>query len=314
VIKKLLLLLIAALLVVIIITVVLVWRHPLATFAWANRRALTNAGLQKIKLETPVGPQAAFVGGAGPTLVFLHGAGDQAGSWSKVAPRFTGSYRLVLVDLPGHGDSAPAAGPLTMTKVLSGTEAVLNHYASGQPVTLVGNSLGAWVALIYARQHPQQVARVVAVDGGPLRGDRPELAKLPATREEARKLFDAVLDRGSPRPPDFVLDDLVRESNNGPMGRIVAARDDYDRYLLASVQDITVPVDLLWGESDELVPLEYAKKMEAQLAAARLTTIPRCGHIPQQECPNTFAAALEKLLQQPSPERKAMAAPVARAK
>lgn len=310
--KKVLLFLIVILLLVAISGVVIAWRHPLAVFAWSNRRALANEGFKRVTAETPVGPQVAFEAGTGPTLVFLHGAGDQAGTWAKVAPAFTRNHHVVVLDLPGHGDSAPSAGPLTMTKMLSGTEAVLNRQSG--PVIIVGNSLGGWLAMIYARQHPQDVARVVAVDGGPLRGDRPDLAKLPQTREEAARMFDAVLDPGSPRPPGFVLDDVVREANRGPMGRMVEARDDLLRFVTDNLGDITVPVDLLWGESDQLVPLEYAKKMQAQLPAARLTTIPRCGHVPQQECPIGFRTALENLLQQAAPERKASPAPIETAK
>jgi pimeloyl-ACP methyl ester carboxylesterase len=67
------------------------------------------------------------------------------------------------------------------------------------------------------------------------------------------------------------------------------------------LHEVKAPVDLLWGESDKLFSIAYARRMMAQLPAARLTTIPGCGHVPQQECPARFGAALSDLLTMPPP-------------
>jgi pimeloyl-ACP methyl ester carboxylesterase len=67
------------------------------------------------------------------------------------------------------------------------------------------------------------------------------------------------------------------------------------------LHEITVPVDLIWGESDRLFSLGYARRMMAELPASRLTTIPGCGHVPQQECPSRFGAALLDVLTMPPP-------------
>ena len=65
--------------------------------------------------------------------------------------------------------------------------------------------------------------------------------------------------------------------------------------------EVTVPVDIVWGTSDRMMPVSYAERMLAGLPRARLTELPRCGHVPQQECPAAFAAALGKLLSGPPP-------------
>lgn len=297
--KRLIIFVVALALLTLLAAIFIFWRYPIATYAFFHRRDLVQGGLTKATVETPVGRQTLFQGGSGAIpIVFLHGAGDQAGAWSNVAPRLAGRFRVLVLDLPGHGESAPAEGPLKMETMLAGTEAVLA--ANPQPAILVGNSLGAWIAMVYAIQHPERVARVIAVDGGPLRGDRPDLSVAPANREQARKVWDAILDPSYPRIPDFFLDDVVRQSQHGPIGRMQPG--EMAQYLFdGRLNQLTVPVDLLWGESDRLVPVEYAKRMEAQLPAARLTLLPRCGHIPQQECPLAFGAALDKILQQPPP-------------
>ncbi len=278
----------------------LFWRYPLATLAWIHRRQLTMGGMQRTVLPSPAGPQNFFQGGSGPIVVLLHGAGDQAGTWWAVIPPLAGSYGILALDLPGHGASAPEAGPLNMETMLTGVEAVLA--TATPPLTLVGNSLGAWIAMLYARRHPDRVARLIVVDGGPLRDDRPELTVLPANREQAARLMDAVLDATTPRPPGFVLDDVARQFQHGPASRLALA--DMQNYLFQSLDQFPVPVDLLWGESDQLVPLEYGKRMEAQLPAARLTVIQRCGHVPQQECPTAFVAALQAILRSAPPARR----------
>ena len=294
--KKLLVVVIVLLVVVVVAGALTVYLRPIAVISAVRRRDLVKSGFVKGAIESPAGPQRVFVGGSGPALLFLHGAGDDAGTWKEVAPKFTGKYHVVLVDLAGHGESAPASGPLKFDAMLAGLDAVVAK--QGEPVILVGNSLGAWVAMLYAREHPERVARVVAVDGGPLKGDRVDLAKLPENREDARKIWDAIQDPGSPKMPNFILDDVVRQSHQGAIGRM--DRTDMEQHLASeeSLHNFPVPVDVIWGKEDRLVPVEYASRMVDALRLPHVTTsmVARCGHIPQQECPMKFAQELQGAL------------------
>lgn len=272
--------------------------RPLAMMAWSRRIALRRAGLRKTRIGTSAGRQILWQGGAGPLLVLLHGAGDQAGSWNKVVPRLRSHFALILPDLAGHGESEPRQGPLSLGVLLGALDEALEGIpAQKLPMALAGNSLGAWVAMLYARKRPERVARVILIDGGPIR-HAAELGLVPGSRAEARKVMDAVLDGGSPRPPDFVLDDLVRVSRTGPIARLLAAgEDDMANYLLEDqLAGFALPVDLIWGASDRLVPVEYAKKLQAQLPCAALWVIERCGHAPQLERPGEFASVLFEIL------------------
>src|SRR5674476_863972 len=131
-----------------------------------------------------------FSGGGGAPVVLVHGAGDQAGGWAKVAPRLAKSFAVVVVDLAGHGESAPASGSIPFATLLAGFDGAMKEIPQGK-VTLVGNSLGAWVATLWAKDHPDRVQHLVLVNGGPLLGDRPDLTLHPKNRAEADRTLAA---------------------------------------------------------------------------------------------------------------------------
>ncbi len=275
----------------------LMFKRPLTVLEWSSRRALAKAGLVASKIPSPAGPQVVWRGGQGKVLVLLHGAGDQAGSWARVVRELVGEYTVVVPDLAGHGHSAPHTGGIHVAEVLAGVEAVVGGEASRGPVTVVGNSLGGWMALLLAHRHPQWLERAVVISGGAIRGQNTEVKVLPATREEARATVAATRDPSSPPVPDFVLDDIVRNAQRGPLGRLAATAATMGDYLLdGRLHEVQVPVELVWGESDRLMPLEYARRLTEGLPQARLTTLPRCGHVPQVECPAALVATLRQVL------------------
>ncbi len=284
------------------------FRYPLATTVWLRRKRLQRAGFAKMTAETSFGSQMVWQGGKGPLLVLLHGAGDQAGTWHKVAPDLAKNYSLVMPDLAGHGQSAPASGPLSLGTILEALGHVLDSSEwKSQSFVLAGNSLGAWIAMLYAHKHPERVSRLLLINGGALKGLQTEISLTPKTREDARRAFDAILDPATPRPPDFVLDDLVRVTNHGPMARLMATEAEIPNYVLdGKLGDFPVPVDILWGASDRLVPIDYARALKEQLPAARLTVIERCGHAPQLECPTKMLTALHSALAAGPPPGKGL--------
>ena len=285
-------------------------RRPLAVYGRLSRRALRRSGLRQQFVETAVGRQSVWVGGNGPVLVLLHGAGDQAGTWAGTVPAFLKDYRIVALDLAGHGDSEPRTGPLSVGTVVAGAAAVITAIAPDAPVIVVGNSLGAWVALLLAvapaaaAPSPMpRLARLVLVNGGALRGERTDITLTPTTRDEARLTLEALMGAKARRAPDFVVDDLIRVCRYGPIGRLAETSDEMDRYVLEGrLHEVDVPVDLLWGDQDRVFPLAYAEKMQAGLPAVRLTTLAGLGHAPHRDRPSQFNEGLRSLLARPAPE------------
>jgi pimeloyl-ACP methyl ester carboxylesterase len=126
---------------------------------------------------------------------------------------------------------------------------------------------------------------------------------MPADREEARSVMSSLQDPGSPAIPNFVLDDIVRRSHEGPIGRLKQVSQEQFT-LDGKLASMKTPADILWGQADKMLGMQYAERLQSELAASRLTVLPRCGHIPQRECPIAFTTKLADILQQVAPVAK----------
>jgi pimeloyl-ACP methyl ester carboxylesterase len=292
----------AVVMIAVVAMVVWAWKNPLALYEKTTRAALQKSGMERMSMEAPAGELVWFEGGAGQELMLLHGAGDQAGGWAAIVPALIDDYRLVIPDLPGHGESDPAEGPLELTTVIDGVAAFLEGRETEEPVILVGHSMGAWVAMRVAERLPNRVERLVLINGGPLRYDTGDLILVPQDMEEARKLFQALRDPSSDPIPDFIIEDYLQNAPASPIGRLSAAAADMEQHLMdGRLQEFPLPVDIMWGESDLFLPVDYARRMEEELPAARLTLVPACGHHPANECPVEFARLLSQVLRKGPP-------------
>lgn len=282
-------------------------RHPLRAMELLGRAGLRAAGMHAGERPGPRGRLSYFSGGAGATVLLLHGANDQAGAWARIVKPLLARYRVVALDLPGHGKSAPEQGPLSAQDVFEGVDAFAAAEAPGGPLTLVGNSMGGWMALRVAHARPRAVAHVILVNGAAVTGDDHGVSLLPRTRAEAARSLSALTGPRTPMAPAFVLDDLVRRAPASPLARIMAA--PLGPTLDGRLGEIQVPVTLVWGEADRLLDLAYARRVAASLPRARLLTLPGCGHIPQRECPDRLVAALSQALAEPPVGPAALAPP-----
>jgi pimeloyl-ACP methyl ester carboxylesterase len=274
--------------------------RPFWYFERIGKLLLRRAGLERTTLDTPRGPLVYFRGGSGETLVLIHGANDQAGAWSLVAGPLAKGRRLLIPDLPGHGESEPRHGPLAPADLITGVERLMDVEVGSGHAALLGNSLGGWIALVYAARHPERVDHVILLNGAAIRS-APAVAinLLPRNREEAAKAMDLLTDPATPRAPAFVLDAIVRRARGSALERLSAAPVDESLFLDDRLGELRTPVSLIWGESDRLMPIAYAEQTLARLPAARLEALPRCGHVPQRECPEPAVAAIERALREP---------------
>ena len=247
------------------------------------RDSLAIAGLTRHEHEGSV----YWTGGTGSeTLVLVHGTNDHAGTWARVVPMLAARYRLILPDLAGHGESEPKSGPIPLPLVVDRLHQILVRENAGR-IGLVGNSFGAWVALLYTLAHPERVTRLVLESGGGLA--RPLGVPLVANdRETALTILRAVWGPDYVAQ-DWVIDTLIARATESPMLRLAGIMD---HFIDARLGEIKAPATLVWGADDAVVPLSYAEAMKSALKGSTLHVIEGAAHIPHLQQPEKFVACL----------------------
>lgn len=197
-------------------------------------------------------------------MVFLHGWGLTARSYARALPLIAATgARVIAPALPGFGKSAPLQGEYTFEKLAGWVDELLDHLGLDEPASLVGHSFGGAIATATAWHHPQRVRALVLVNSvggsvwkaGGRRGDR---------SLEERPLWDW----GLRLPSEFsgrdyrkVLPVVVRDLVGNAMGNPralwraaeLARRADL-RDELATLAERGLPVSILWGSEDNVVP------------------------------------------------------------
>jgi pimeloyl-ACP methyl ester carboxylesterase len=270
-----------------------------------------------------------FGGADRPVIVLVHGLGGSHLNWELLAPRLTARSRVLALDLPGFGLSPPAARPSTVrgnVEILAGF--VREH--GSPPVVLVGNSMGGLISILVTARRPSLVQGLVLLDPAlpaPLRALRSPVAMtmvaayaIPGVGERLRRdlrrrngsraTLDATL-RLCGVDPASLPDDLVRrsvalverQSDIAGMDRAflsasrslaftLARRHTYE----AAMRSITVPVLLLHGDQDRLVPVEAARAVARRHPRWRYVELNGVGHVPQLQVPEQLAGLVRRWL------------------
>lgn len=256
-----------------------------ADFVAATRATIARAGF----VRREVGKTVYWASSARETtLVMIHGANDHAGTWCAVAPALARTHRVILPDLPGHGESAPKDGPIPISLIVERLEAVIDDaVGESEPVTLLGNSLGGWIALLYALKHPERVTQLVLESSGGL--NRPLAVPLVAyTREEAIPILRAV-HGPSYQPPEWVIEALLQRAHGSPMLRLTELQEHDVEPRLGSID---TPTTLIWGADDGVLPMSYAQALHQAIPGASLQVIEGAAHIPHLQQPERFLQCL----------------------
>jgi len=236
----------------------------------------------------------------GTPMVLLHGLGDAAESWAGVMRGFARMYpdRWVLApDVPGLGYSPRPAGSLTIDTITKSVLHFLETLNIGRAI-FAGNSTGGQVVLHLAARNPERVAHAIAIDPtGFTRGQGADIRV--QNREEARALLSRVLGRER-RVPDFILDDIVRTVQTDHVTKFIetydpshddldAGGDDSD---LARLARSSVPVTIIFGSEDRLLPEQCPTWFREALPRAETLVLAGAGHTPQIDLPGELTALL----------------------
>jgi pimeloyl-ACP methyl ester carboxylesterase len=243
--------------------------------------------------------------GDGQPLLLLHGWIGSGALWSLVAPWLSERFRVIVPDLPGHGDSSIPAG---FAFDLDGFSRFIEDVRASLGLSilnLVGHSMGGSIAIYYASVFPQRVGRLVLIDSPASTKALNRQSRLPFLERLLGLVYPlwgpgivTTLIKSSVRhpgslPPDF-LDAavaqacLIKKEALVETTRLVRSLD-LDRRVAA----IEAPVLLIQGDRDPSVKPAEASRLLGMFGDARLHVVRDCGHCPNYEYPDQVVELIE---------------------
>jgi pimeloyl-ACP methyl ester carboxylesterase len=275
-----------------------------------------------LEFRTIHGHRCAFrVAGSGPAIVLIHGIGSNSSTWNAVQARLAHRFTVIAPDLLGHGKSDKPRTDSSVAAYANGLRDLLSVLGIDR-VSVVGHSLGGGVAMQFAYQFPELVERLVLVATGGVTRDVSIALRLtslsmvsealavlrlpgavPALRLVGRVGRLAAGSTGFGRDLPHVLQVLAELREPGAsaaFSRTLRAVIDWrgqmitmlDRSYLAE----PIPVQLIWGEQDSVIPVSHARLAHAAMPGSRLTIFDRCGHFPFHDDLDHFVDVVERFI------------------
>ena len=242
-----------------------------------------------------------------PVLVLIHGNQLSLFTWEPWASRLDDTFRVVTMDMPGHGlTGAVPSGDYTQKGMVEFVKAVADQLGLGQFI-IGGHSMGGGVAARFAETYPDRVTKLILVDavGMPSRPPDPQPWIFRALRAP---VLDQVLLHITPRPmvAQMLNEVIVRKSKI--TDEIIDQTWDFARmagtrvvtfaryglpgstYIKDHIDGVKAPTLILWGEEDHDIPVADAHGFAKAIPGSKLVIYPGTGHFPQDEVPDQSAA------------------------
>jgi pimeloyl-ACP methyl ester carboxylesterase len=254
-------------------------------------------------------------------ILLLHGFGSSTYSWRKVMQSFSIYGTTIAYDRPAFGLTERLIpgedldfNPYTLDYQVELAAGLIEQQGSEQAV-LVGNSAGGTVAIGTALKYPEKVKALILVDAAVYGGSgAPEWIKpmlnLPQFDRLGPIFVRTIEDRGLEilkmawsDPNKISYEDLENYQLPLKMEDWDRALWEYtkvngDHHFSEKLGNLTVPVLIISGNDDQLIPVENSVRLANEIPHAQLVIIPDCGHVPQEECPKEFISAVEDFLKE----------------
>jgi pimeloyl-ACP methyl ester carboxylesterase len=233
-------------------------------------------------------------------LVLLHGYPLDHTIWDEVAPLLQKKFDLILPDLRGFGQSDLVESQYTIVDMAADIVALLDELGI-ENTYIAGHSMGGYVALAFASNYTKRALGLGLVSSQAL-ADTPERkAGRYATADEIMRTgVEPVAESMSPKlTPDERVQAFVRRliAAQRPAGLANALKAMAERFDSSGmIPSLKIPVVVVHGAQDELIPVDRAREIKAALAQVYLAELPGTGHMPMMEKSQETAEALEKFL------------------
>ena len=285
------------------------WGYAPDTDAKAMKAKYGNGASQFVELQPGLKVHYRDEGVRdGRTIMLIHGSNASLHTWEPWVKILGKDYRIISLDLPGHGLTGTHPGGVYDYPVFVDVVDRLMTRLKVKSAVIGGNSMGGGTAWMFALAHPEKTDAVLLIDaaGAPQWQARKipigfRLARMPVVKELTRFIAPRSMFESSIKTSmsvqskiDDALVDRYWELNRFPGNREATMK----RFALphnnrqASKQGlaaIMVPVMIMWGEEDNLIPVESAKWFADALPGAKLVIYPKVGHIPMEEVPEQSA-------------------------
>ena len=252
-------------------------------------------------------------------VLFIHGLGSSADRWLDIPDALSmAALHTIAMDLPGFGLSDK---PVDMDYTIGQFVRLVADFipqagmakdkeSGTNKTTVVGHSLGGYVAAQLAVEHPELVDGLVLIDtSGMLEGPTPLLqqyhdAAMSPTRESVRAIFQQLV-ADPQRIADALVDGFIyRISQPGAKRAFKSAFDNsvYSQIGAGRLRQIggrKIPTLIIWGRHDNLIPLEYSKIFQETIGGSKVEIVEDAGHAPFAEKPAIVCQLLQKFLLQP---------------
>lgn len=280
-----------------------------------------------LQYRTIHGYRRAFrIAGSGPAILLIHGIGDNSTTWETVQPKLAQRFTVIAPDLLGHGKSDKPRADYSVAAYANGMRDLLSVLGVDR-VTVVGHSLGGGVAMQFAYQFPQLVDRLILVGAGgvtkdvnvalrfaslPMAGEALALLRLPlvlpALELLGRGAGAVIGSTGLGRDiPDVlrILADLPEPTASSAFTRTLRAVVDWRGQVVTMLDRCyltqSVPVQLIWGRGDSVIPVSHARMAHAAMPGSQLEIFEDSGHFPFHDHPDRFVEVVERFIDTTEP-------------
>ena len=233
--------------------------------------------------------------GTGEPILLLHGLFGALSNWEGVISYFRTRYRVLIPLMPIFEMPIKTA---SVEGLVNFIESFVN-FKKLQGLTLVGNSLGGHVGLIYALRNKIKVSRLVLTGSSGLfensmGGSFPKRGSYEYIKERVGYTF-----YNPETASKELIDEIFRITNDIPKCiRIVAIAKSAQRHnMAADIPDIDLPTLLIWGLNDTITPPMVAHEFNKLMPKSSLSFIDKCGHAPMMEHPEKFNKIFNKFLE-----------------
>lgn len=251
-----------------------------------------------------------------PALLLLHGSNASFLTWEPWSKKLSDEFHVIAVDLPGHGLTGAVPNGDYSQEGMVKFAAEFADKLGLKTFALAGNSMGGGVAARFAEEHPGRVTRLILIDAAGMPFKPGEGTPL-AFRLARIPVVNQLLLRVTPR--SLVVEGLNKAIVNkrivtdamidsyGDFARMEGTRQatlarfqlPWDTYVQDHTAALKMPVLILWGEGDRLIPVVNAHDWARAVPGSKLVVYPATGHIPMEEVADKSAADVRTFLTRP---------------